>query len=375
MTDKSKFIAELYPHAVTISRETGMSKELILAQAVQETGWGQHVLARTHNIFNIKASADWSGPTKTFKVWEFENGEKIWKDQDFRVYGSTEEALRDRVKFLQENPRYTKAGLFDEGTKGNFVKEATALQKAGYATDPLYAKHLMAVYYGPTMQHAIKQAQARADDGMLEQGDHGAAVGILQSQLAKLGYTDIHGQPLKFDGDFGHATRHAVESFQRDHHLMVDGKAGHGTQAALQAALRTRTSIRLDDKLNPDHAMYQQALAGVHHAEAQRDIAPGLHSERLAAALVVVARCEGLTRIDGVLLSELGDRAFVEQKRSMAGITDKIAFVDTDHAVHTTVAHSSASLALVNQQHDSALVKAQASLVSTSDPAVAAPSL
>ena len=129
MSDKENFIAGLYPAATKISQETGMSRELILAQAAQETGWGKHVLSGTNNIFNIKASGDWTGPTKTFNVWEIEGGKKVWKDQDFRVYDSVEETLRDRVKFLQENQRYAKAGLFDEGTKGNFEKEAAALQR------------------------------------------------------------------------------------------------------------------------------------------------------------------------------------------------------------------------------------------------------
>jgi hypothetical protein len=119
MSDQEKFIADLYPAAAKVSQETGMSKELILAQASEETGWGQHVLPGTNNIFNIKASPDWHGPTKTFNVWEIEGGKKVWKDQEFRVYGSAEEALRDRVKFLEGNPRYAKAGLFDEGTKGH----------------------------------------------------------------------------------------------------------------------------------------------------------------------------------------------------------------------------------------------------------------
>lgn len=136
LNGKEKFIADLYPAATTISQETGMSRELILAQAAQETGWGKHVLPGTNNIFNVKASAGWVGPTKTFNVWEIENGKKVWKDQDFRVYGSVEEALRDRVKFLEENHRYANAGLFDEGTKGNLEKEATALQKSRLCDRP-----------------------------------------------------------------------------------------------------------------------------------------------------------------------------------------------------------------------------------------------
>ncbi|MDM0040270.1 glucosaminidase domain-containing protein [Variovorax sp. J22G21] len=155
---KEQFIANLYPAAVTVSQQTGMSKELILAQAALETGWGEKVLPGTNNLFNIKASPDWRGPTKTFSVPEFVGGKKVMVDAEFRVYGSNEKALNDRVKFLQENPRYAESGLFDLGTKGNLEKEATALQKAGYATDPEYAKQLAAVYHSPTMQRAVKAA-------------------------------------------------------------------------------------------------------------------------------------------------------------------------------------------------------------------------
>ena len=373
MTDKNQFIAELYPAATKISQETGMSKELILAQAAQETGWGQHVLAGTHNIFNIKASADWDGPTKSFKVWEMEDGKKGWKNQDFRVYESTEDALRDRVKFLEENPRYTNAGLFDEGIKGDFAKEAAALQTAGYATDPLYAKHLIAVYNGPTMQHAIALTQSPEHGSKLRQGDHGESVYTLQNNLAELGYKEALGHEGKPDGNFGLHTRDAVEAFQLDHHLKVDGKVGHDTQTALQTALQTRTTS-LDDPHHADHPLYQQSLARLHHAESERGITSGLHSERVAAALVAAAKSEGITHIDRVLLSERGDRAFAEQKGSMPGINDKFAFVDTDKAIHTTIAQSTAAVSQVNQQpSELASINARTPPAATVEPAISGP--
>ncbi|MGJ3703777.1 glucosaminidase domain-containing protein [Variovorax sp. AFSI2.2] len=170
---KEQFIADLYPAAAKVSQQTGMSKELILAQAALETGWGEKVLSGTNNIFNIKASPDWRGPTKTFAVPEFLDGKKVMVNAEFRVYASTEDALNDRVKFLQENSRYTKSGLFDPGTKGNLEKEAAALQKAGYATDPHYAKQLAAVYHGPTMQRAVKAA---AMSSLTEEGHPGNAL-------------------------------------------------------------------------------------------------------------------------------------------------------------------------------------------------------
>jgi DNA-binding phage protein len=367
MNDKENFIADLYPAATKISRETGMSRELILAQAAQETGWGKHVLDGTSNIFNIKATGGWEGPTKTFNVWEIENGKKIWKDQEFRVYGSVEEALRDRVKFLHENPRYTKAGLFDEETRGSLAKEADALQKGGYATDPNYAKQLAAVYNSPIMQRAIQHAQEKTQasgqtqttlhkhplqtnhqtggaDGLLRQGGHGEAVSNLQTDLGQLGYyINAQGHTLKADGDFGARTRHAVEAFQRDHHLTVDGKVGPKTLEALHALSHAHARdvpLRLDDKPHPDHALFQQARGAVHQLDAQHGRAPDRHSDHLAAALVVAARGKGLTRIDQALLSEDGDRTFAVQGEPSSPFK-QIAHVQTAHAVNTSLEQSS----------------------------------
>ncbi len=161
---KIEFIKSLYCDARAVSRETGMSWELILAQAAQETGWGQKVLAGTYNIFNIKSSGGWTGESKTFHVWEIVGGKKVWVDAPFRVYPDYGAALRDRVEFLKNNPRYARAGLFDSGTIGTLKGEAGALQRAGYATDPEYADNLETVFKGPTMRTAIKEAEETGCD-------------------------------------------------------------------------------------------------------------------------------------------------------------------------------------------------------------------
>ncbi|MBD8871873.1 XVIPCD domain-containing protein [Rhodanobacter sp. DHB23] len=357
MNEKESFIAGLYPAAVEVSNETGMAWQTILAQAAQETGWGQHQLPGSHNIFNIKADPSWHGPSKTFNVWEIENGQKVWKDQSFRVYGSDEEALRDRVEFLRDNPRYAKAGLFDEGTKGSLEKESAALQQAGYATDPHYAEGLVRVFNSPTMQNAIKAAQTLEATGyhspdsqlhqqaILEQGTHGTAVTALQADLAKLGYGQDRGQPLEADGDFGIQTRHAVERFQHDHHLAVDGKAGPLTQQAMRSALQSHTRQdalhHLGDPRNPDHALYEQALAGVSKLDAQHGRTVDGQSHNIAAALVVEAKREGMTRIDQVALGDGNSRVFIVQKAGSLMETDKYGAVDTVKATQTAMAQSS----------------------------------
>jgi hypothetical protein len=359
MNEKERFIAELYLAAIEVSKETGMAWQTILAQAAQETGWGQHQLPASHNIFNIKADPSWHGPNQTFNVWEIENGQKAWRDQSFRMYGSYEEALLDRVEFLRGNPRYAKAGLFDEGTKGNLEKEAAALQRAGYATDPHYAEGLVHVFNSPTMQHAIKEAQTlktardHARDGSpqhavyphqqacLAEGAQGSNVATLQAELSKLGYSGDHGHPLKADGEFGIRTRHAVERFQHDHHLTVDGKVGPLTREAMHSALQQRASpLSLTDAHHPDHALFAQALAGVRALDAQ-----GQPTEQqrlnLAAALVVEARHQGLTRIDQVALGDDGSRVYIAQRPTSLMEQTKICSVDTVAALQTPVARSS----------------------------------
>lgn len=360
MNEKERFIAELYPAAIEVSKETGMAWQTILAQAAQETGWGQHQLPDTHNIFNIKADSRWHGPRETFNVWEIENGQKAWKDQPFRVYGSYEEALRDRVEFLRDNLRYAKAGLFDEGTKGNLEKEAIALQRAGYATDPHYAEGLVRVFNSATMQLAIKEAQAletsshRAPDvhprhtayphqqTSLAEGTHGPTVASLQTDLAKLGYSDVRNHPLKADGEFGIRTRQAVEHFQHDHHLTVDGKVGPLTLQAMHTALQLHTAAHtLSDSRNPDHALFEQALAGVRALNAHGD--PTEQQQcNLAATLVVKAKHEGLTSIDQVAFGNDGSRVYIAQHPTSPMEQAKFGSVDTVTALQTPMARSSA---------------------------------
>jgi hypothetical protein len=156
--NKVNFVLSIVEAAKKVASETGLSYELTLAQAVQETAWGTSlVLKGTNNLFSIKADPSWNGPKKLFhNVPEVINGSVQYVDAEFRVYANYEEAIRDRVKFLSSNPRYT--ALFEEGTLGSFEAEARVLQSAGYATDPSYADKLVSVFQGKTMQHALRVA-------------------------------------------------------------------------------------------------------------------------------------------------------------------------------------------------------------------------
>lgn len=195
----------------------------------------------------------------------------------------------------------------------------------------------------PTNKSADHARDQSHGEHVLAQGAYGAAVSKLQGSLAELGYKDAAGHPLKADGVFGIDTRHAVEKFQADHHLTVDGKVGAATGNALNALLdghvkETGKTPNLADPRNPNHKLYEQALTGVHKIDTEMGRMPDQRSANLAAALTVAAKAQGLTRIDTVALSEDGSRTFAAQNTSPL---KTIAEVSTAQAVSTPLENSS----------------------------------
>ncbi|HAT1584415.1 TPA: flagellar assembly peptidoglycan hydrolase FlgJ [Citrobacter farmeri] len=140
--DSKDFLAQLSLPARLASEQSGVPHHLILAQAALESGWGQRQIRRENgepsfNLFGVKASGNWKGPVTEITTTEYENGEAKKVKAKFRVYSSYLEALSDYVGLLTRNPRYaavTTAATAEQG--------AQALQSAGYATDPNYARKL-----------------------------------------------------------------------------------------------------------------------------------------------------------------------------------------------------------------------------------------
>ena len=179
-------------------------------------------------------------------------------------------------------------------------------------------------------------------DEPLQSGSHSDAVRTLQTRITQLGYTGVHDQPLQIDGDFGPNTGYAVQAFQRAHHLTVDGKVGPHTRDALDQALMAHDRHEaplLTDPRNAGHSLFKQALASVHKIDADMGRTPDQRSINLAAALTVAAKAQGLTRIDAVAMNADGSRAFAAQEYTSYRTCADVA---TAHAVHTSVAQSSA---------------------------------
>ncbi|HET6473734.1 MAG TPA: flagellar assembly peptidoglycan hydrolase FlgJ [Pseudomonadales bacterium] len=144
--DPDDFVAKVLPVLQRALAGTGLNPLMVLAQGALETGWGAHVIHSpsgdsTHNLFNIKASSDWDGPSVDVSTVEVRGGQAIQQRDRFRSYGSVEDAARDYAALLQGDQRYQRA-LDAAQDPAKFADE---LQKAGYATDPNYAAKIVRV--------------------------------------------------------------------------------------------------------------------------------------------------------------------------------------------------------------------------------------
>ena len=181
-------------------------------------------------------------------------------------------------------------------------------------------------------------------------GDNGASVHALQEILDQLGYRDVHGRPLRMDGNFGQRTGEALKSFQVAHGLPPVGHVGPRTHAALEAArLHGLTPV---DPAHPDHALQQQVSRAVDKMEHALGRAPDENSDRLKASLLLTAKQNGLTRVDHVVLSEArgpvqaGQHVFAVQGR-LDDPASRRVHVATQQALATPVQASWARLAQV----------------------------
>jgi flagellar protein FlgJ len=152
------FVEKLYPYAEQAAKELGVEPKVLLAQAALETGWGRSVIknsdgSSSFNLFNIKAGKSWHGSHATVSTLEYENGVTHKERSGFRSYNSYRESFQDYVQFIKNNPRYRQA-LEHADNSQRYLHE---LQRAGYATDPGYARKIMGIYNGDTLAQAGQQ--------------------------------------------------------------------------------------------------------------------------------------------------------------------------------------------------------------------------
>jgi flagellar protein FlgJ len=140
------FTDKLASYARQASSTSGLPAQFMLGQAALETGWGKKEIkgvdgTPSNNLFGIKATGNWNGRVVSTMTTEYINGEKQLKVEKFRAYDSYADSFKDFANLITSNPRFQHV----LNNLSNVNSYADAMAKAGYATDPDYAKKLASV--------------------------------------------------------------------------------------------------------------------------------------------------------------------------------------------------------------------------------------
>lgn len=131
---RSHYIEMYKDEAIYQMKKYKIPASITLAQGILESANGNSELAqKSNNHFGIKCHTDWEG-------------ERVYHDDDkndecFRKYDNVRDSYDDHSEFLLK-PRY--ADLFTFSLT-DYKAWARGLKKAGYATNPKYAKHLIKI--------------------------------------------------------------------------------------------------------------------------------------------------------------------------------------------------------------------------------------
>ncbi len=140
-SNAQEFAEAMLPMARKAAAKLGVDPHYLVAQAALETGWGKSIIresdgSSSHNLFGIKTHNTWGGDSASVMTTEYRDGVKGQERASFRSYESFEQSFDDYVSFLETNGRYKQA-LSSTANPDQFFRE---LQRAGYATDPQYAR-------------------------------------------------------------------------------------------------------------------------------------------------------------------------------------------------------------------------------------------
>lgn len=142
---KQDYINKYYQQCKDACAGSPIFPIMAFAESALESGWGSSYLTlQANNFFGIKSTEGWEaigGKFVTKPTREVVNGQSIIIQAKFRAYPTAKDCFTDYISFI-DGPRYQAAGVESAQTPEDM---ATALQAAGYATDPNYAAEIIAV--------------------------------------------------------------------------------------------------------------------------------------------------------------------------------------------------------------------------------------
>lgn len=135
-----EFVHKVWHAAKQAASIIGVHPGVIIAQAALETDWGKKIIAKSNNLFNIKANTD--SPQKvSANTLEYKNGVVVKETANFKKYNDISDSMMDYAHLIKQQPRYEKAVQNADRPRA-YAKE---LQAAGFATDTNYANKIMAI--------------------------------------------------------------------------------------------------------------------------------------------------------------------------------------------------------------------------------------
>ncbi len=137
----NEFISQIFPAACESAKHTNIPASFTIAEAALESGWGSSMLAKHgFNLFGVKADPAWHGGIISMRTREFVGGQWIMVNSNWRAYPDWYSSIQDHSSFLLTNRRYQEAFKHRDGCE--FANEVA---RAGYATDPDYAKKIVSI--------------------------------------------------------------------------------------------------------------------------------------------------------------------------------------------------------------------------------------
>jgi flagellum-specific peptidoglycan hydrolase FlgJ len=212
---QQEFISQVAPGAIAMQSRYGIPASVTIAQAIDESGWGQSALAiRDHNLFGIKGS----GPAGTdmLPTQEYQNGQYVSVTAQFRVYHNVAESIADHGKLLATNSSYQHA-MADRHIPDAFATDLTGV----YATDPNYGSSLIAIMRLYNLYQFSAPASAPAQHAPVPQ----AAAGSAASSAAETGRDQE--ETAGPTGAVGQSGTYDLGGI-----VDVGGPAGHGRSAS-----------------------------------------------------------------------------------------------------------------------------------------------
>jgi flagellum-specific peptidoglycan hydrolase FlgJ len=245
------FINEVAPGALAAQRQYGIPAAVTIAQAIEESGWGQSQLAtQDNNLFGIKGT----GPAGSVlrPTQEYENGQLVTANAAFRVYSNIAQSIADHGLLLATGSSYRQA-MTDRHSPDTFANDLTGV----YATDPNYGANLItimrqynlyrfdaaALAVHPAASGSAQAATGRGDAGREASGRASAGLRSAQAtgQPAAIGpEAAIPGAVQVTAAGLGMATQPATGHSATGHRVsaavgQTQGRTGRGTPARRNA--------------------------------------------------------------------------------------------------------------------------------------------